>query len=796
MSRFVHDIRIAARTLTRARFVSSLAILAFALGIGVTTAVFTIFNGVLLAPLPYPDPDRLVAVYDTQPSCSSCPASLPKYEDWKARNRVFDSIGGAAQATLVMTGHGDPARVSAMSATASLGRVFGVPPLIGRWFTEEEARAGGPKVVVLTHAFWTQRFNADPRVLGTTVTFDGAPYEVIGVMPRDFAHRRAEVWVPLQRAIDPATRGTHFLATYARLKPQVTVERAATEMRALGRDLAREFHDNHGIDVRSYYEAIVSGIRTPLNVLLGAVFLVLLIACANVANLLLASGLARRRELAIRLAVGARQSDLARQLIVESVLLAAAGGGVGLLLAHWIVQTFIVLAATQLPRAATIAVDGRVVLFAAGLSLLVGVFCGVWPLATLRARELASAVREGDTRTVSGAGRAFGNGLVIAEIALAFALLAGAGLLVKNLVMLQQRDAGIRTERIVAFDVRPSGDRYKEPERQLAFYRELHSRLASAGGVESTGMTSHLPMWSFGWNSEFSIEGGNPWGPNDAPLVEHRWVYGDYFKTVGVPLLQGRMLDARDGRDSRTVLINHAMAAKFWPGQDPVGKRFGQDETERSKWYEVVGVVGDVRSFGLSRPTPYEFYVTLDQSTFEGMTVIVRTSNDDPTSIVPTARQIVGSIDPTVPISDVQTLEHVVADSVGQPRLVSALSSLFGALAGLLAMVGVYGVMAYNVRRQRREFGIRLALGADPGRVQRLVVSRGLALALAGTAIGGAGAWLLTRVLKTMLDDVQPTDAAVFTATAAAVLVVALLASYPAARAAARVDAMVVLRDA
>jgi len=796
MSRLLHDIRIAARTLSRTRFVTGLAIVAFALGIGVTTAVFSIFNGVLLEPLPYPDSDQLVVVYDTQPACSTCPASLPKYEDWRRRNRVFAAIGGATQATLVMTGHGDPARVAGLSTTASLGKVFGVAPLIGRWYTEEEARPGGPKVVVLSHTFWMERFNGDRGVLGRTITFDGEPYEIIGVTPPSFALRRAEVFVPLQRAVDPTQRGSHFLVTYARLKPGITLERATADMRALGRDLAREFKDNHGIDVRSYYEAIVGSIRTPLNVLLGAVFLVLLIACANVANLLLASGLARRRELAIRLAVGARQSDLARQLIVESVLLASVGGAIGILLAHWVVRTFIVLAGTQLPRAAAIGIDGRVVLFAAALSLLVGVFCGVWPLLTLRARELASAVREGDTRTVSGTGRAFGNGLVVAEIALAFALLVGAGLLVKNLVLLRQRDAGIRTDRIVAFDVRPSGERYKEPERQLAFYRNLQERLSTSAGVQSTGMTSHLPMWSFGWNSEYSIEGGNPWGPNDAPLVENRWIYGDYFKTLGVPLLQGRMLDARDKRDSRTVLINRAMAAKFWPGQNPIGKRFGPDEEDRSQWFEVVGVVGDVRSFGLSRPTPYEFYRTLEQSEFDGMTVVVRTSADDPTSIIPTARQIVASIDPAVPISDVQTMESVVADSVGQPRLLSALSGLFGALAGLLAMVGVYGVMAYNVRRQRREFGIRLALGADSAMVRRLVVTRGLVLAIAGTAIGGGGAWLLTRVLKTMLNDVQPTDVTVFAGTAVAVFAVVLVASYPPARSAGRVDAMVVLRDA
>jgi putative ABC transport system permease protein len=308
-------------------------------------------------------------------------------------------------------------------------------------------------------------------------------------------------------------------------------------------------------------------------------------------------------------------------------------------------------------------------------------------------------------------------------------------------------------------------------------------------------MTSHLPMFNFGWNGEFQIDGGTPWGPNDAPLVEYRWIYGDYLKTMGVRLVQGRLLDDRDRTDSRAVLINHAMAEKFWSGKDPIGKRFWQSRDTKSA-YEVVGVLSDVRSIGLASKTPFEFYRTIEQSAFSAMTVVIRTRADDPTTIVPTARQIAASIDPTLPIAQVQTMEHVVSESVGQPRLMSALTVLFGALAGLLAMVGVYGVMAYNVRRQRREFGIRIALGADAARVRNLVVSRGLTLAAGGVALGAMGAWLLTGLLQALLNDVKPTDPSIFTATAVAVLFVAAAASYLPARSAGRVDPMVVLRDA
>jgi putative ABC transport system permease protein len=409
--------------------------------------------------------------------------------------------------------------------------------------------------------------------------------------------------------------------------------------------------------------------------------------------------------------------------------------------------------------------------------------------------HLAAAVREGDTRTASGAGQRFGNTLVVTEIAVAFTLLVGAGLLVKNLVLLRSRDAGIATERIVAFDVAPTGPRYKADAATVGFYRDLYARLRSAPGVESVGMTSHLPMFNFGWNGEFQIEGQLPWGPNDAPLVEYRWFYGDYMKTMGIRLLAGRMLDDRPRSSSTAVLINQAMAQKFWPGQNALGKRFGQG-SDRSKWYGVVGILSDVRSYGLASKTPYEFYRTIEESAFQAMTVVIRTRSEDPMTVVPTARQIVSSLDPSLPINEVQTMEHVVSESVGQPRLMSALSGLFAALAGLLAMVGVYGVMAYNVRRQRRDFGIRLALGADAARIRNLVVGRGLTLAAAGVALGALGAWLLTGVLRAVLNDVRPTDPVVFAATAASVLAVTLVACYVPARAAGRVDPMIVLRDA
>jgi predicted permease len=685
-------------------------------------------------------------------------------------------------------------QVNGLYTTASLNDVFRVQPLLGRWYSEQEDQFGGAKVVVLAYKFWQRRFSGDPSVVGRTVTFDGEPYEVIGVMPASFTHRNGDFYVPLQRKLDPATRGNHFLATYARLAKGVPLDRAIREMRTLGESLAREYNYNHGIDVRSYREVVVGQIRGPLQVLLGAVFCVLLIACANVANLLLASGLARRREIAVRLALGAGHKDVARQLTVESLLLAVAGGLLGLLLAIWIVRVFLVLAANNLPRAATIHIDQRVLAFTAITSIAVGVVCGLWPLLRMRLRTLTSALREGDVRTGSGGGATFGNGLVIAEIAVAFALLVGASLMVKNLMLLERRDAGIATDHVIAFDINPSGPRYKDRAPIATLYRTLDERLAAVAGVQYVGLISHLPMYRFGNNGEQTREGGNPWGPNENPLVEYRYLYGDYLKALGIPVLRGRALDARDGEGTSTVLINQAMAEKFWPNEDPIGKRFGQG-TDVKQYWTVAGVVGNIRSFGLAARTPYEFYRTTDQVPPNSMTVVIRSSGVDPSSLIPTARSIVSSLDPNLPVTQVQTMEEVVSASVGQPRLLSALSGLFGALAGLLAMVGVYGVTSYNVRRQRREFGIRLALGADPGAVQRLIVRRGALVAAIGIAIGCAAGLGLTRVLGSMLYDVKPTDPTVFLGNAVMVLLVAMAACYIPARWAGRVDPALVLRN-
>jgi putative ABC transport system permease protein len=783
------------RSLRRGRALSLFAVLAFALGIGVTTAVFTLFYGVLLKPLPYPDPDALVLVYDTQPACTTCPASYEKHLDWKTRNTVFSAMGGSTGELRVVTGLGEPERVQTSRATFSLLDVFQVRPAMGRWISEAEDTFGGPKAVVISDAYWRRALAADPNVLSRVLSIDGEPHPIVGVMGPAFVHRRADLFLPVARQFSAGNRGSHFLTTYARLKPGVTPVQAQREMAALGTVLASEFGHNHGIDVQPLTQVTVGNVAQPLRVLMGAVCLVLLIACANIANLLLASGLARRREMAVRVALGATRWDLARQQLVEAVGLALVGGALGLLLAQWGVATFVAMADTILPRAATLRIDVAVVMFAVGVSLLTGVVCGLWPVLRLNTRSLGRDVREEGSRgSVGPVSRRFGNGLVVVEIALAFSLLVGAGLLVKNLIGLERQNTGFSTERIVAFDLAPPPARYPGPDHLRAFYQQVLPHLRNVPGVDRVGATSHLPMYQFGWNGQVTVEGGNPWPDNAAPLVEWRWVDPGYFHAMKIALRRGRLFDERDRAGSpRVAILSVQTAEKFWPGQDPIGRRVSR-RGAKGPFDEVIGIVDDVLTFGLTAKSPYEFYIPIEQEPFQALTVVLHTVAPDSTTVIPAVRQIVARVDPLLPVSRVQTMEAVVRRSVNQPRLISSLTSLFGVLAGLLAAVGVYGVMAHNVRRERREFAVRLALGADPARVRSLVVRRGIVLGTLGIAVGAGAALLLTRVLRTMITTVETTDPLVFSLTGATLLAVTVLAGYLPARQASRTDPMVVLR--
>lgn len=793
MHTILQDVRFGSRLFAKSPGFAVLAVAALALGIGANTAVFSVVYGVLLKPLPYPEPDRLVAVFDTQPDCKTCPASFPKYIDWRDQNRVFEAIGGSVPTSAIMTGRGDPERISTARMTATLFRTLGVAPLMGRWFSEEEDHPGGPSVVILGHGFWVDRLGRNPKVLGTTIVLDDVPRTIVGVMPAGFAHRNAAVFVPLARRFDESQRNSHFLATYGRLKPGVTVEQAKREMIALGRRLAREHGNNHGIDVQPLARQVIGDAATPLLVLLASVTFVLLIACANVANLLLARSSARRREVAVRTALGATRWRLVRQLLTESLMLAMAGASLGLGLAFAAVRAFVASAPPIVPRMTTIGIDWPVLLFTLGVACATGVLFGLAPILHTRGERAGDALKEEAGRSGGGSGsRRTGNALVVAEIALAIVLLAGAGLMARSLANLQRQDVGISTERVIAFDLALPEARYGDDARLRAFFDRAFEAIRAVPGVQSVGATSLLPLRAFGSNAYFTIEGKTLWKDNEAPLAEVRLVGGDYYQTMGIRLVRGRLFGPQDIDPAHTVvIINEALARRCWPGEDPVGKRIQIDTPD---WSEVVGVVGDVRGQSPALEPAYEVAFPLAQGPQRTMTIAVRTTFQDPRGVLAGIRQAVAAVDPAQPLSKIETMEEVVNNSLSRPRVLSILIASFAGLAAVLALVGVYGLMAYAVSQQARELGIRMAMGAGPAALTRMVLTRGVCLAAGGIALGLASALALTRLMRSILYDVSPADPTVLGVACVGVLAATLGACYLPARAAARVDPIQTLR--
>jgi putative ABC transport system permease protein len=794
MPTILRDARFAARLLAKSPGFTAVAVVALALGVGANTAVFSVVYGVLLKPLPYQEPDRLVAIYDTQPDCQTCPASFPKYVDWRDQNRVFESIGGSVPVPAIMTGFGEPERIPAAQTTASLFRTLGVSPLIGRRFTEDEDRPGAAKVVILTYGFWSERFARDPRILGRTLILDDVPRTVVGVMPDGFVHRTASVFVPLARLLDERQRGSHFLATYGRLKAGVSVETAKREMIGLGHRLAREHGNDHGIDVQPLARQMVRDAVTPLLVLLGAVTFVLLIACANVANLLLARAAGRRREIAVRTALGATRVRLARQLLTESLLLSLAGAAAGLALAYAAVRAFVVAAPpTIVPRLASIGVDWPVLVFTLAVALATGILFGLAPILHARADRASDVLKEETGRTGGGAAsRRAGHALVVVEIALAIVLLAGAGLMAKSLGNLQREDLGFNAERALAFDVALPSARYGDDARLRDFFDRAFAAIGGVPGVQSVGATSHLPLRAYGSNAYFDVEGKTLWKPNEAPLAEVRVVGGDYYRAMGIRLVRGRFFGPQDTDPNHTVVIvNESLARRCWPGEDPIGKRL---RIASPGWSEVVGVVGDVRTYSPALEPEFEVAFPLAQGPQGTMTIAVRAKGADPRGVLAGVRRAMAGVDPTQPLSKLETIDEVVSQSLSRPRLLSVLIASFAGLAAVLALVGVYGLMACAVSQQTRELGIRMAMGAAPSVVIRMVLGRGLALSAVGITIGLGCALALTRFMQAILYEVSPADPVALGSACAGVLAAALAASYVPARAAARLNPIQTLR--
>jgi putative ABC transport system permease protein len=800
------DLRYGIRTMLKNPAFTLVAVAALALGIGANTAIFSVVNSILLRPLPFKEPERLLTVSHAYPKLNLiAPVSPPGFMDYRARTDVFEMSAASAGGSFNLTGEGEPERIQARAVSASFFPTLGVEAALGRTFLQEEDQPGHEHVVVLSHGLWQRRFGADPGVIGKTIMLDSEAYVVVGVMPASFRlYGQDDAWAPLAltaEQMSPNRRRAEFLAMIARLKPGVSIEQAQAAMNTVASQIQQDnpqifpSDGSWGVQVKPVYEEMVEDIRPALLVLLGAVGFVLLIACANVANLLLARATARRKEIAIRTALGASRWRLVRQLLTESVLMAIVGGGLGLLLAVWGVDVLIKLNQNNIPRAREIGIDSRVLAFTFGLSLLTGILFGLIPALQASKTELTEALKEGG-RTSSGSHRArFRNLLVVSEIALALVLLIGAGLMVKSFARLLHVNPGFEPQNLLTMQVALPSTKYSEPSQRAAFYQQALDKIKTLPGVQSAGAVSHLPLSGSIASGFFSIEGQQYPPGEQLPHTDLRAASPQYLQTMGIPVLKGRYFDERDTDAAPNVaIIDETLARRYWPNEDPLGKRISFNRRENVQvWREIVGVVGAVKHKGLDADYRGQLYFPHPQNPWGNMYLVVRTTNE-PSSMAAMVRSAIQSVDKDQPVYRVMTMETLLNESVAQRRFSMLLLTLFAVVAVVLAIVGLYGVMSYGVSQRTHEIGIRMALGAQARDVLRMVVGQGLLLALIGVGIGLVAALLLTRVMSSLLFGVSATDPFMFASIPLILAVVALLACYIPARRATKVDPMVALR--
>ena len=813
MDALFKDLRYGIRGLLKRPGFTAIAVLTLALGIGANTAIFSVVNAVLLRPLPFKEPDRLVVVWERRENSGAAdlPVSAHEFAAWRDRSHAFEAMTLVQPDGLNLTGRGDPVTVSAWRVSAEFFSVLGVPPLLGRTLAPGEDQVGGAKVVLLAQKLWTQRFAADRGIANQTILLNDQSYTVIGVMPT--LELMPDVLLPIDLPAELQRVGKHSNDVLGRLKPGVTLAQAQAELAYVSHQLEQENPDanlGHGVQAVALHEEVTGNAQRPLLILFGAVGLVLLIACANVANLLLTRATARQKEMAIRTALGAARWRLIRQTLTESLLLAVSGGALGLLAAIWLVDLFSRITAISLPRLEQVSVDRRVLLATVVFSVFTGLLTGVAPAWRASESRLYRWMNE-SARSSAGAGRRrIGNALVVLEVAMAVVLLVGGGLMLKSFIRLVRVDPGFDPHRVLRLDLSLADLRYKAPQQERAFYEQLIERLRGLPGVESVGATTHTPFVSESW-APFAIEGRPAPPPGAQQQAAMRTVSNDYFRTLKIPLRKGRFFsdaDARvalplirwyeqqpypvhynDPQPAPVVIINETMARLYWPNEDPLGRRL---RIVASPWLTVVGVVGDVRHSGLNFPPNPEMYLSHLQEPETSLAVMVRTTGD-PLRLASAARDQVKAIDKDQPVN-VNTMEQVLSNSVARQRFNAQLLGVFASVALILAMIGVFGVINYSVAQRTHEIGIRIALGAQRRDVFTLVVGQGLVLAVLGVAIGSAGALALTRLVTGLLYGVSPTDATTFAVVSLLVTLVALLACYVPARRATRVDPLVALR--
>ncbi len=801
------DLRYGVRMLRTHRGVTAIAVLALALGIGANTAIFTVVNAVLLRPLPFSEPDRLMMVWLHNPQSQGearIPLSVADFLDWRANNQAFEPPVAFATSGFNLTGQEAPEQLVGAIVTADFFSTLGAKPALGRTFLPEEDRPGATPAIVVSQAMWQRRLSGDPHAIGQTLTLNGRTFTIVGVMPPDFyfPNRNIELWAAF--TLNPPTRrGPYFLSGLARLKPGVKLEQAQAEMKLIARRIQQQSatananSDSGGFTVLPLNEYLVGDVRKALLVLLGAVAFVLLIASVNVANLLLARAAAREKEIAVRAALGASRVRIVRQLLTESALLALLGGTAGLLLAVGGVKLLLALSPSSLPRLQEVSMDRRVFGFTLLVALLSGIIFGLAPALHGSRANLNESLKDGSRGASESRSRSrLRQALIVAEFALALMLLIGAGLMIKSFVRLQRVNPGINAENVLTMQLTLPGARYNEGPKITAFYQQLLDRVQALPGVQAAGISISLPPDWLQLSENFSIEGQPPAPDSNLPVAELLFISHDYFRALGVPLRRGRYFTLVDKADApRVAIINETMARRYFPNQDPIGKRIKQGGADRpqASWMEVVGVVGDVKYTGLDATAQATFYEPYLQNPSRGMYLVVRGATD-PLNLASTIRHEVWALDKDLPVTRLKTMEQLLYESVAEPRFRTLLLGIFAAVALVLASVGIYGVMAYAVTQRTNEIGIRMALGAQSRDILGLVVGQGLKLALIGVALGLAGAFAVTRALSTLLYGVSTTDAATFAGLALLLVAVALLACYIPARRAAKVDPMLALR--
>ena len=805
MDTLLQDVRYAFRRLAKNPGFAAVVALTLGLGIGANSAIFSVVNGVIFRSLPYPEPERLVRLFQVPEQGGLATFTPMNFLDVQAGTRAFSASAAFTNAGFTLTGDGEPERLEGVTASASFFDVLAVRPERGRVFLPDENQPGKTRVAVISHGLWTRRFGGDASIIDRTIILNGEPHTVIGVMPEGFSYpARRDIWTPLEydTQFTQQSRGAWYLGVIARLRPGATEEQAASEVAAVGSRLEQEFPETNlhvkmtAVSLHSY---MTGDIRPKLLIILAAVGFVLLIACANVANLLLARAAARESEIAVRSALGAGRGRIIRQLLTESVVLALAGGALGLALAFVGTRYLISLQPAGIPRLEGVTVDGTVVAFTALVAILTGVIFGLIPATQATRGDLVSSLKEGGKSALGGrrAGR-LREGLVIAEIALAVVLLAGAGLLMRSFIRLQAVDPGFRAEDVLTFRLALPGATYPTPPQRAAFYEQALERVRSIPGVRTAGAIHVLPLSGGSFIFTFEVSGRPPARPGEEPAMQTRVVTPDFFETMGIRLMRGRGFAGTDDWNSpQVVLINEAAVRKFFPSEDPIGRRitlgWGRGPNVPPNGGEVVGIVGNVKHFGLDQVEEPEIYIPHGQQPVGGMTFVVRTAVP-PVTIAEAVRREVRALDPSLPVVSVQPLADVVARSISQPRFYMLLLAIFASVALALASIGIFGVVSYAVAQRTREMGIRIALGASRERVLRMVLGNAMRLAIIGVVVGLAATFALSRALATLLFDLSPTDPLTFAVVGMGLTAVALLASWlPAARA-TRVDPVVALR--